>query len=117
MADKYEVDLQLCFGGPADASNLRKAVEVMLAGGLTTVGDRYSVSVADETGTCEVQATLRFSDKKLRDKLATTAGVEQAKAKPGAVGHITTHTCRHDAGDHGFDSCADLVVKKWGDGS
>ena len=115
MADKYEVDIAMRFGSPTDALELRKAIEGPLGAGLTTVGDTYRVRVVEATGECQVDAGLRFADKKMRDKLVTAAKDQKVKAKPGAGGRIATHTCRHDPGDHGFDSCADLVAEEWGD--
>ena len=110
MADKYEVDIAMQFGAAGDALELRKAIEGPLAAGLTTVGDRYSVFVAEETGDCVVQANLRFADSNTRDKVAGAAKKAKVSAKAGAGFRIATHTCKHDARGRGFDECTDLLV-------
>lgn len=110
MADKYEVDIAMQFGSAGDALELRKAIEGPLAAGLTTLGDRYSVFVAKETGECSLEANLRFADSNARDKIATAAKKAKASAKLTAGFRIATHTCRHDAGGRGFGECANPVI-------
>ncbi len=113
--EKYQIDVEMRFSSVGDASDLRKAAEGALAGGLTTVGDRYSISVVDEAGECDLGATLRFADAKARDAVTAAAKRAKLKVKAGSVGHLGTHTCKHDRANIGTAACVDLVVESWGD--
>ena len=115
MADKYAANIAMEFVSVADAGELRSAIESVVAGGLTTVGDVYSVAVSDETGACAVNAVLRFNKKTVRDNLAATAKKSVGRIKTGSRGHIAVHMCRHDSANLGYDSCGDLESEEWGE--
>ncbi len=114
MTDKYAVEIVFRFVSVNDASELRKAIETELGTGLTTLRDSYSVSLGEETGECDLRASLRFPKKESRDKISGAAEKAKAKIKPGSMGRIATHVCKHDVGNRGYGSCEEPIVAEWG---